>query len=265
MKVKIPNAFTLGIFGAANQSRTGDLILTKDALYLLSHSSILCDFDIILYLIIKVKENFIILTNKINFYIIYIIQVFERGNLVKSAIENHSKCCFTGYRPEKFPFELNENSAKFVKFENDMFEQILKLAEENCTTFYCGMAMGFDLLAGEAVLSVKNVFANPLKLVCVLPFKGQGKGFPTYWKEKFQKVIEKCDEIIVLSEKYHMGCYQERNIYMVDNSDYVITWFDGQKGGTQNTLRYAKKRGRQIFNVRENSANLAIQTEFKII
>ena len=27
-------------FGAANQSRTGDLILTKDALYLLSHSSI---------------------------------------------------------------------------------------------------------------------------------------------------------------------------------------------------------------------------------
>ncbi len=28
------------LFGAANQSRTGDLILTKDALYLLSYSSI---------------------------------------------------------------------------------------------------------------------------------------------------------------------------------------------------------------------------------
>ena len=28
-----------GIFGAANQNRTGDLILTKDVLYRLSHSS----------------------------------------------------------------------------------------------------------------------------------------------------------------------------------------------------------------------------------
>ena len=27
------------VFGAANQSRTGDLVLTKDALYRLSHSS----------------------------------------------------------------------------------------------------------------------------------------------------------------------------------------------------------------------------------
>ena len=37
MKIKIPNAFAFGSFGASNQDRTDDLILTMDALYLLSY------------------------------------------------------------------------------------------------------------------------------------------------------------------------------------------------------------------------------------
>ena len=36
---KVP-LFRAGLFGAANQIRTGDLVLTKDVLYHLSHSSI---------------------------------------------------------------------------------------------------------------------------------------------------------------------------------------------------------------------------------
>ena len=39
-KSKIPNAFAFGIFGADDRSRTDDLILTKDALYLLSYISV---------------------------------------------------------------------------------------------------------------------------------------------------------------------------------------------------------------------------------
>ncbi len=34
------------VFGAANRIRTGDLVLTKDVLYLLSHSSVLHNYNI---------------------------------------------------------------------------------------------------------------------------------------------------------------------------------------------------------------------------
>ena len=44
---KTPKLESFGVFGAAIQIRTGDLILTKDALYLLSYSSISDSFDII--------------------------------------------------------------------------------------------------------------------------------------------------------------------------------------------------------------------------
>lgn len=178
--------------------------------------------------------------------------------------EEYNSCCFTGYRPEKFPFDLDGSNPEYLEFENRLFEQVLILAKEDCRTFYCGMAMGFDIIAAETVLAVKNAFSEPLRLICVLPFKNQSYNFPDDWKIRFNSVLQKCDEKIILSEKYFTGCYQERNTYMVDHSDYVITWFDGQSGGTKNTIRYAKKIGRQIFNTYDNPDNMGFQTEIKL-
>ena len=180
-------------------------------------------------------------------------------------MENNASCCFTGYRPEKFPFELNKNCLEYERFENALFEQVLSLAENGCNRFYCGMAMGFDIISAETVLAVKNAFPKPLELVCVLPFKNQSYNFSKDWKERFNSVLEKADEVIILNEKYISGCYQQRNIYMVDNSDYVITWYDGQKGGTENTIRYALKKERQVFNIHETPQNIGLQTKFELI
>ena len=79
--------------------------------------------------------------------------------------EEYNSCCFTGYRPEKFPFDLNGSNPEYLEFENRLFEQVLILAKEGCRTFYCGMAMGFDIIAAETVLAVKNAFSEPLKLI----------------------------------------------------------------------------------------------------
>lgn len=177
--------------------------------------------------------------------------------------KEYSSCCFTGYRPQKFPFSLEDNNIEYVNFENSLFQQILKLAENKCNTFFCGMAMGFDLIAAENVLAVKKAFKVPLRLICVFPFRGQECCFPVFWKEKFDYVLKKSDEQIYLSENYYRGCYQKRNIYMVDNSDYVITWYDGQKGGTDNTIRYALKNGRYVFNINEIPESLGFQTKFE--
>lgn len=179
---------------------------------------------------------------------------------------NYGKCCFTGYRPQKFPFKLRKDDKDFIAFENALFEQILQLAEEGCRTFYCGMAMGFDIISAETVLAVKNVFGEPLKLICVLPFEAQGDSFSDEWKQRFYIVLEHADKIEILNKEYHMGCYQQRNKFMVDNSDYIITWYDGKPGGTRNTIDYALKIGRQVFNIYEKPVeDLGYQTEFELL
>ncbi len=157
-------------------------------------------------------------------------------------------CCFTGYRPSKFPFPLDRNSPEYLKFEKRLFHTVYDLNRNGCKDFYCGMAMGFDLLAGEIVLTFKRMNRD-IKLHAVIPFRGQGKKFTAEWHERYREVLENADEVICLSENYHGGCFQVRNKYMVDKSELVLTWFDGQKGGTANTVNYAKSRGIYVLNL----------------
>lgn len=177
------------------------------------------------------------------------------------------KCCFTGYRPSKFTFKLSAADKEYVRFENALVEGVLNLIEQGCTVFYTGMAMGFDIIAAETVLLLKKAKTiNGIRLISVLPFETQGESFNDFWREKYNFVIDNCDEKIILSEKYHSGCYQVRNKYMVDNSDFVLTWYDGKAGGTRNTLDYAAKNNRKIFNVNKDVCEgYAVQTVFELL
>ena len=44
----------------------------------------------------------------------------------------------------------------------------------------------------------------------------------------------------------------ERNRFMVDNSAYMIAVFNGDKGGTANTLHYAESKGLNIVIINPN-------------
>ena len=177
------------------------------------------------------------------------------------------KCCFTGYRPAKFPFSLSIEDEDYKKFENSLIEELLSLISSGCHTFYSGMAMGFDIISAEVVLMLKAAYKrDDIKLVCVLPFTNQADTYTNYWKRRFIAVLEKCDQKIILSDNYFSGCYQKRNIYMVENSDCVLTWFDGKSGGTKNTLDYAISKQRYVINTCNNtSESFGIQTFFDII
>ena len=161
---------------------------------------------------------------------------------------NFKKCCFSGYRPSKFPFALKKGNADFEVLYRNLTTTISALIEDDCRVFYTGMASGFDIIAAEVVLKFKEQQPD-IKLLAVVPFEEQEKTYSNEWKSRYDAVLASCDEVIVLSREYHAGCYQNRNKYMVDNSDYVVTWYDGKQGGTRNTLNYAQKKLRYIVNV----------------
>ena len=165
--------------------------------------------------------------------------------------DKFKSCCFTGYRPQKFPFELKENNREYVRFENKLYNAVFAMPDEaECYTFYCGLAMGFDIIAAECVLLLRDVYPKAkISLICVVPFLDQAKAFPKDWKKRYDEILEKADRVILISDNYFSGCYRKRNEFLVDKSDFVITWFDGKSGGTKNTLAYAKNSGKKIINL----------------
>jgi uncharacterized phage-like protein YoqJ len=145
------------------------------------------------------------------------------------------KCAFTGHRVLTEEFD-----------EKLLFDCIKNLIENGVDTFYCGMAVGFDLIAAQCVIDLKIDYPY-LKLIACIPCEGQERYFEEDEKTVYQEVLSKCSSVIVLSKKYYKGCMQVRDQYMVDNSDVLVAFLRCNKGGTHYTVSYAEKKNKQIY------------------
>lgn len=144
-------------------------------------------------------------------------------------------CAFTGNR------DIGEDLDTIL-----LEELVQNLIDGGVDTFLDGMARGFDLIAAEVVIKLKE--NNPkIKLIACVPCRGQEKYFSCEDKQKYYYVSEKCDEVRILSERYYKGCMLARNRYMVDNSGLLIAYDRNSDGGTKYTLSYAAKKGKEIF------------------
>jgi len=163
---------------------------------------------------------------------------------------NRQTVCFSGYRPEKFAFILHQGNEDYLALEKRIEEAILQAVDDGHTSFICGMAKGFDLVAGSLVVALKESWAElaDLTLLAVLPFERHG--FPSEpWHTLHKMVLDRANEVFILAPKYHSQAYHDRNRFMVDNSSRLICYYDGQKGGTDYTVKYAREKGLDIVNV----------------
>ena len=145
------------------------------------------------------------------------------------------RCCFTGHRPEK----LNISEKRLAVLLED---EIRKAIDSGFTTYITGMAKGVDLVAAEVVLRLREQ-DDRLKLICALPHPDFGLHWGGGWTESFQYVLAAADLSRCICPKFSYASYQVRNEWMVCRSSLVIGVFNGERGGTKNTLDYAKSVG----------------------
>lgn len=139
-------------------------------------------------------------------------------------------CVFTGHRNLDADF-----SPRLLK------KEIKNAVLQGVNTFYNGMAMGFDLAAAEAVLSLQKKYPQ-IKLIACVPCYGQEKNFSEKDKKRYVLILKKANEKVVLSEYYYKGCMHVRDKYMVDLSDMMICYCKKETGGAAFTLRYFQKK-----------------------
>lgn len=145
------------------------------------------------------------------------------------------KCAFTGHRQFDDDFDIK-------LFERGL---ICLIETYGVDTFYDGMARGFDLVAAQKVIELKRSY--DLKLIACIPFGGQIDTIKGEERKVYEEVLQKCDDVKILSAEYYPGCMYARNRYMVDNADCVYAYFHGEKGGTKYTVDYASRNGKQLF------------------
>jgi len=156
-------------------------------------------------------------------------------------------CAFTGHRPHKLPFGYNEDDPRCKQLKKVLLCRIRELVEkEGVLHFITGMALGVDMYAAEAVLSLKKKDAR-LTLEAAVPCADQAARWSEEMRRRYAHLLSGCDKVTTLQESYTMGCMERRNRYMVEQADFLVAVWDGSPGGTANTIRYARSMGRSIF------------------
>lgn len=152
------------------------------------------------------------------------------------------RVCFTGHRPEK----LSEPEAVVCRKLEDA---IRSSVEDGYFVFISGMARGVDIWAAEIVLKEREKNSD-IKLICASPYKGFERSWSSDWQKRYNDIMNAADLVRFICPEYSHACFQIRNEWMVDHCARVIAVYNGEKGGTRNTIEYAKKHSIELILIK---------------
>lgn len=151
-------------------------------------------------------------------------------------------CCFTGHR--RIPKEA------LPRLEKRLQRELEALAARGIVYFGAGGALGFDTLAAEAVLRLKQTCPQ-VKLILVLPSPDQTRGWAAENVRRYEAIRARADKVTYVSSAYGTECLLRRNRRLVDGSAVCLCYLTTEKGGTAYTVRYARKQGVPVINLAE--------------
>lgn len=158
---------------------------------------------------------------------------------------------FTGHRKERILQGCGNNFQILGQIRDAVVNQVIELYGQGYNVFYTGMANGFDMIAAEAVLLVKERYGD-ITLAAAIPFRKQSLWFDAEDRLSYHRLLKKADRVVMVSENYYKGCYIRRDEYMVSKADTVIAYWDlERKGGTFYTVNKAIESKKQVINVYE--------------
>lgn len=174
-------------------------------------------------------------------------------------------CSFTGYRTQKLNFCLSssKNPLGLDKIRECLKGRMIEMMDEGFNTFQCGMAIGADIMFAETALELRETYPALVKFIAVIPCIDHDKNRSFPERELCNKITERANDVIYVSNtKYYDGCMAKRNRYLVETCDELLAVYDGQRGGTMQTVNYAKGKGIKVTIIDPSRAVVLTLREF---
>lgn len=118
-----------------------------------------------------------------------------------------------------------------VDFKRRLCNSIEMMILEGYTHFISGGALGMDMYAAEAVLTLREQYPE-ITLEIAIPHDGQTAKWPQSLRDRAERIREEADVITWIAHEYTKRCLFDRNYYMVSHCSVLLACFDGQAGGT---------------------------------
>ena len=160
--------------------------------------------------------------------------------------------CFTGHRTINGQYYDRENYTEhWLAVWQSTVSIVHRLWQQGHKDFISGGALGFDQLAANAVLYIKNHQVD-INLWMALPFPGFERKWPAKSQTALVTIVGQADHMFYIDPQsdYKPWKMQKRNKWMVDNSQYVVgLYLDDKTGGTLNCLKYVMSKYRPFMTL----------------
>ena len=163
-------------------------------------------------------------------------------------MEFGKSCSFTGHRPAKLPWKYDELDIRCIAFKEKLNAVVEAVYESGINHFITGMAMGCDLYCAEAVIALRRLHPE-ITLEAAVPYDGQEAKWSEAMRTRYKHILTECNAVTLIQDSYTPDCMMRRNRYMVDNSSVLIACYDGQYGGTWNTIKYAMEKDIEVIQL----------------
>lgn len=145
--------------------------------------------------------------------------------------------CFTGHRDLPGPL-----TSAYRLLVRDTDQALMHAYEAGAREFYTGGAAGFDQIAGELVLRLKQKDPE-VHLHILLPYPDYTGRLTSAWRKRRDALIQGADEVVPLFTQYHKGCFLQRDRALVDRADSCIAFLRKAPSGTAWTVSFARQKG----------------------
>ena len=150
-------------------------------------------------------------------------------------------CCFTGHRDISPAKEALLSPLLTLTLRN-------LLLDRGFTDYLCGGAVGFDMIAAEHFLALRDQYSVG-KLHMVLPFPDYDDRWPPESRRRLSQLLEKADSVLYVADHAFPGIYYKRDRMLVNLSSLCVAYLTRAKGGTYYTVSYAYDGKKEIINL----------------
>lgn len=150
-------------------------------------------------------------------------------------------CCFTGHR------ELPVTQIPAIR---DRTERCVRLLYNNGVRYFgVGGALGYDTLAAQLLLRLRQDELKDIRVILVYPFEGFTDRWDAVNQHLYDRLLPYYDKTVCVSQTPSREAYLERDRHLVDASAYCIGYCVKDSGGTAYTMRYARTKRLTVYNV----------------
>lgn len=159
------------------------------------------------------------------------------------------KIMITGHRPKKIGGYQPNPIQDWIR---QKISDILVKAKQKHSDLevISGMAIGVDQWFVEEAIKLN------IPVHAYIPFAGQESKWPKSSRDHYNDLLHQCKSKRIVSRgSYSPEKMQQRNIAMVNDADYCIAVWNGNKGGTSNCVDYVKLKKDRFYWINPKTRN----------